>query len=88
LYPKHTNFLQPTGGILLLHDRKAGEPVELLEIKSRKPAPKPATAGQTLTPQEPAASAAVDILNTEDDDGTEDAPVPDPFEYETDTEEL
>lgn len=78
-------FFQPTGGILLLLDRKAGEPVELLEIKSRKPAPKPPTGGQSLTT--PQQAGAVQILNTEDDDSTEDAPCPDPFEYETDSEE-
>lgn len=29
------------------------------------------------------AEAAIHILNTEDDDGEEDAPIPDEFEYES-----
>lgn len=82
--------MQATGGVLMLVDRKKGEPVELLEIKSRKTVTQVAAGGPA--PQQPApevgagAVAAVDILNMEDDEG-EDAPVPDPFEYETDSEE-
>ncbi|KAI5793103.1 armadillo-type protein [Geopyxis carbonaria] len=82
---------KPTGGILMLLDHKPGEPVELMEIKSRKSVTQPA-GGATQATESVAdiggAEAAVDVLNAEDDDGTDDAPLPDPFEYETDTEEL
>ena len=59
-----------------------------MEIKSRKPAAA-APQGGVLAPEDDVggAEAAVDVLNMEDDDGTEDAPLPDPFEYLTDSED-
>ena len=71
-----------------------------MELKSRKPLVTP-SAGNTLAGQaggdgtaESArsevgtggAEAAVNILNAEDDDGDEEAPVPDEFDYESEGE--
>ncbi|KAL7274550.1 proteasome regulatory particle base subunit [Rhizina undulata] len=85
---------KPTGGILLLLDKKPDEPAELLEIKSRKPATAAGpgqTVSSTATTEAGAggggAAAAVSILNAEDDDGDDDAPVPGEFEYHTDSED-
>lgn len=89
---------KPTGGVLLLHDRRPEEPVTLMEVKSRKTVTQPASgsgaAAGAATGEAAAAAAevggaqaAVDILNVEDDDGTEDAPLPDPFEYESEGED-
>jgi 26S proteasome regulatory subunit N2 len=79
---------------LLLHDRRPEEPVTLMEVKSRKSVTQPAggsgaagAAGGQPAADVGGAQAAVDILNVEDDDGTEDAPLPDPFEYNTDSED-
>ena len=79
---------------MLLLDRRPNEEVKLMEVKSRKPtaqtaATVAATGAAAAAEQEDVggAEAAVNVLNMEDDDGTEDAPVPDPFEYMTDTEE-
>jgi 26S proteasome regulatory subunit N2 len=75
---------------LLLHDRRPEEPVTLMEVKSRKSVTQPAGgsgAGGQPAADVGGAQAAVDILNVEDDDGTEDAPLPDPFEYNTDSED-
>lgn len=95
---------QPTGGILLLHDRTPEQSAELMELKSRKPAPPSGAgniAGQNISPAAGSsllgvsrgevggggAEAAINILNAEDDDGDEDAPVPDEFEYESEGDE-
>lgn len=83
-------FVQPAIGVLMVLDKRSDEEVEYMEMRSNKSVTQPA-AGPS-TPQRGGivemggAEAAVQILNTEDDDG-EEAPVPDPFEYETDTEE-
>ncbi|KAF8471780.1 armadillo-type protein [Kalaharituber pfeilii] len=90
---------KPTGGILLLLDRRPDQPAELMEFKSRKPVPAQgpgnvtgsgsAAAGPSNLAAAQAAvgsggaEAAVNILNAEDDDGEEDAPVPREFEYES-----
>ena len=71
-----------------------------MEVKSRKPASTAAAAAAAgaagageaaaavvTVAEVSGAEAAVDILNMEDDDGTEDAPLPDPFEYNTDSED-
>ncbi|PUU77052.1 armadillo-type protein [Tuber borchii] len=83
---------KPTGGILLLLDRTPSEPVKLMELKARK-ATAPTTTGPGHTvgsandgPGTGGAAAAVNVLNTEDDEGDEDAPPPDDFEYITDGE--
>lgn len=75
-------------------DRKPEEEVKLLEIKSRKPATTTAAAPAAGAAAAVAAAAeiggaeaAVGVLNLEDDDGTDDAPLPDPFEYVTDSED-
>ncbi|CCX33138.1 armadillo-type protein [Pyronema domesticum] len=85
---------KPSSGILLLLDRKPEEEVKLLEIKSRKPATTTAAAPAAGAAAAVAAAAeiggaeaAVGVLNLEDDDGTDDAPLPDPFEYVTDSED-
>ncbi|KAF8251062.1 26S proteasome regulatory complex, non-ATPase subcomplex, Rpn2/Psmd1 subunit [Wilcoxina mikolae CBS 423.85] len=83
---------KPTGGVLLLFDRKPDEEVKLMEVKSRKPASSAAAGAAAGTEAVSAAEvggaeAAVQVLNMEDDDGTEDAPLPDPFEYNTDSED-
>jgi len=88
---------KPTGGVLLLLDHRPDEEVQLMEIKSRKPASAAAAtaaagAGEVAAPvvtvaEASGAGAAVEILNMEDDDGAEDAPIPDPFEYNTDSED-
>jgi len=63
-----------------------------MEVKSRKSVTQPAGAAAGATAAGGAvggggAEAAVEILNAEDDDGAEDAPLPDPFEYDTDIDE-
>lgn len=94
------DLIQPTGGILLLHDRTPDQPAQLLELKSRKPATTgpggvvgvmiaPGGASTILTRDHAGsggAEAAIQILNAEDDDGDEDAPVPHEFEYESQDE--
>lgn len=84
-----TGILQPTGGVLLLFDHRPNEPIDLLEIRSRKsvtqPAGQSAQAGDGLQ-EVGGAAAAVITLNAEDDDTSADAPVPEPFEYNTDND--
>ncbi|KAI5808617.1 armadillo-type protein [Peziza echinospora] len=92
---------KPTGGILLLHDRNPDEVPELMELKSRKPAP-PTGPGNTLSGA-PAgvsssssarnndvgsggAEAAVDVLTAEDED-EDGAPLPSEFVYESEGED-
>lgn len=65
-----------------------------MEVKSRKPSTQAANAAasgaaiaEAVADEVGGAEAAVDVLNMEDDDGSEDAPVPDPFEYMTDSED-
>jgi hypothetical protein len=59
-----------------------------MEIKSRKPAAAAPQGGALASEDDVGgAEAAVDVLNMEDDDGAEDAPLPDPFEYLTDSED-
>lgn len=78
--------------MLLLLDRTPDEPVQQLELKVRKA---PATSGPgqsvggSLANQDNigGAAAAVNILNAEDDEGDDDAPVPEMFEYHTDSDE-
>jgi 26S proteasome regulatory subunit N2 len=69
-------------------DRKPEEPVQLIEVKSRKsvtqPAGAPAQDGEVSGGA--GALAAINTLNAEDDNG-EDAPLPEPFEYHTDSED-
>ncbi|PWW75040.1 26S proteasome regulatory complex, non-ATPase subcomplex, Rpn2/Psmd1 subunit [Tuber magnatum] len=83
---------KPTGGILLLLDRTPSEPVRLMELKARK-ATVPTATGPSHTvgpvndgPGTGGAAAAVNVLNAEDDEGDEDAPLPEDFEYITDGE--
>jgi 26S proteasome regulatory subunit N2 len=76
----------------LLFDRRPDEEVKFMEVKSRKPASTAAAGAATGAEAVAAADvsgaeAAVNVLNMEDDDGTEDAPTPDPFEYNTDSED-
>lgn len=85
-------FFQPTGGVLLLLDRTPDQPVQQLELKVRKV---PATSGHGQSvgglsanqDNTGGAAAAVNILNAEDDEGDDDAPVPEGFEYHTDSDE-
>jgi len=83
---------KPTGGILLLLDRTPCEPVRLMELKARKATVPTATSpGHTVGsvndgPGTGGAAAAVNVLNAEDDEGDEDAPLPEDFEYITDGE--
>lgn len=80
---------KPTGGVLLFLDRRPNEDVQLMEIKSRKSVTQPAAQGVGV--EEVAdvggAETAANIMNIEEDDGVETAPLPDPFEYHTDSED-
>ncbi|KAI5853970.1 armadillo-type protein [Tricharina praecox] len=84
---------KPTGGVLLLLDRRPNEEVQLMEVKSRKSVTQPAgavagaAAAGSAVEEIGGAEAAVNILNAEDDDGADDAPLPDPFDYDTDSDE-
>lgn len=100
---KLANSLQPTGGVILLNDTKPDEDKELLELKAKKkttpsaPAPgQPLGGGADTTMAEPftparagGAAAAAGVLNAvdEDEEGGEEAPVPDEFEVEEDDED-
>jgi 26S proteasome regulatory subunit N2 len=84
--------LQPTGGVILLHDTTPDEPKDLLELKVKKV--KPATAVPVETPGESSRAGAGGAEEDEDfgpgyivDDDEELAPVPADFEYETDAED-
>ena len=89
---------QPTGGPILLFDTTPDEPKSLLELKAKKKTAPPApTPGNTLgapsnAPETPAqgggARAAAGVLNAvdEDEEGGEEAPVPDAFDVEDDDE--
>ncbi|KAI5851178.1 armadillo-type protein [Morchella snyderi] len=82
---------KPTGGVLLLLDRTPDEPVQPLELKVRKApvtsGPGHSVGGSANQDNTGGAAAAVNILNAEDDEGDDDAPVPEEFEYHTDSEE-
>lgn len=64
-----------------------------MEVKSRKSVTQPAgavagaAAAGSAVEEIGGAEAAVNILNAEDDDGADDAPLPDPFDYDTDSDE-
>ena len=89
-------FYKPTGGPVLLFDSQPDEEKSLLELKAKKktapPGPAPATngaaAGDTnmadAAPAGSGAAAAAGVLNAvdEDEEGGEEAPVPDEFEVE------
>jgi len=88
-----TNAFQPTGGVILVTDTKPSEPKTLLELKVKKaaPAPAPGAAGPSgdqapagvQTP--PAAAPGADDSLVEE--GSEEAPVPMEFDYNSDTGE-
>jgi 26S proteasome regulatory subunit N2 len=75
----------------LLLDRTPDEPVQPLELKVRKApvtsGPGHSVGGSANQDNTGGAAAAVNILNAEDDEGDDDAPVPEEFEYHTDSEE-
>ncbi|RPA80049.1 26S proteasome regulatory complex, non-ATPase subcomplex, Rpn2/Psmd1 subunit [Ascobolus immersus RN42] len=85
---------KPTGGILLVEDTQPDAEVELLELK-RKPIVAPATGGQTAGQASTgaatsltggAARAARPTLIGGSPASEEDAPVPEPFDYVSDSE--
>ncbi|KAF2751752.1 26S proteasome regulatory complex, non-ATPase subcomplex, Rpn2/Psmd1 subunit [Sporormia fimetaria CBS 119925] len=89
---------KPTGGVILLEDTKPSEPKSLLEMKIKKTAPA-AAPGQTVggpsgasasdaaLPQTPVRGATSAASEYQVDEGSEEAPLPDEFEYHSDAED-
>ncbi|KAL9107824.1 MAG: hypothetical protein Q9227_007339 [Pyrenula ochraceoflavens] len=93
---------KPTGGVMVVLDKESDEPRETIELKVSKTEvrqaaapgqqtqePSAANVPQTPAPAESGAAAAAGVLTAidEDEEGGEEAPVPDDFDYKTDTEE-
>jgi 26S proteasome regulatory subunit N2 len=101
---------QPTGGVVVVLDKRSGEPRATIELRASAEA-KPTAASETHTNRTPAGTAtglgastqtpvrpttgaltgaavAAGVLTAvdedEDDEGRQDAPVPDEFGYESD----
>lgn len=87
--------IQPTGGVILLHDTRPSEPKSLLELKARKKTPPAATTTvgtQAATDSAlsdlgfgtaaGAAAAAGVLTAVDEDDDDEEAPVPNDFELD------
>ncbi|KAK1142872.1 proteasome regulatory particle base subunit [Aspergillus melleus] len=109
--PRYEPVKRPTGGVVVVLDKKPEESRETIEMKASKEVKQPAAAAETLqdrlqaaigaaalqTPQRPGqaagasagAAAAAGVLTAvdEDQEGGEEAPVPEEFEYESDGEE-
>ncbi|KKK13308.1 putative 26S proteasome regulatory subunit Rpn2, partial [Aspergillus rambellii] len=111
--PRYEPVKRPTGGVVVVLDKKPEEPRETIEMKASKEAKQPAATAESFqdrlhaaigaaalqTPQRgigraglvpesistPGATAAAGVLTAvdEDEDGGEEAPVPEEFEYET-----
>ena len=92
---------RPTGGVILVLDTQPEKEREVIELKATKVETKPAPAaqgqaaqGQTAdqaasrTPAQGGAAAAAGVLTAvdEDEEGGEEAPVPEEFDYHTDNE--
>ena len=87
-----TNRLQPTGGVVLVHDTKPSEPKTLLELKVKKaaPAPAPGAAGPSGDHAPAGVQAGPEGEDVDDnlvEEGDAEAPVPGEFEYISDTGE-
>lgn len=83
---------QPTGGVIVLTDTKPSEPKSLLELKVKKAVPVPAPGGAGPSgDQAPTGAQAAGASRTADDnlvdEGSEEASVPDEFDYHSDTAE-
>lgn len=87
---------QPTGGVVLLTDSRPSEDKALIERQVKKAQTKAAT--DTTVPQTPApasrsqdngAASAASVLSAvdEDEEGVEEAQVPDEFDYHSDPED-
>ena len=95
-------MIQPTGGVILVHDTEPEELKTLLELKVKKAPVQPVIARDTAggpsgTPATPVpaaaaiasgAAAGASVLTAVDEDDEEggEAPVPDDFDYESDGE--
>ena len=94
---------KPTGGVMVVLDREPKESRETIELKVSKTEVKQAAAPgqptqdqssasnapQTPAPAESGAAAAAGVLTAidEDEEGGEEAPLPDEFDYRSDSEE-
>ncbi|THC99763.1 hypothetical protein EYZ11_000813 [Aspergillus tanneri] len=114
--PRYEPVKRPTGGVVVVLDKKPDESRETIEMKASKEVKQPAAAGETLqdrlqaaigaaalqTPQRggpgqismgagptAGAAAAAGVLTAvdEDQEGGEEAPVPEEFKYESEGEE-
>lgn len=86
--------LQPTGGVILLHDTTPENAKTLLELKVKKAGTQPApvrdnangssaTSGLDILSGAAAAAGVLTAVDEDDDDG-EEAEVPDDFDYHSD----
>lgn len=94
--PRYEAIKRPTGGVIVVIDTKPSEERETIELKASKEvkqATAPTAAGpqDANAPQTPVATsgsgaaAAAGVLTAvdEDEEGAEEAPLPDEFEYDT-----
>lgn len=81
--------MQPTGGVILVHDTKPEEPKTLLELKVKKavPAPAPGAAGASGDQAAAGVQSGADSDDIDDnlvEEGDAEASVPREFEYISD----